>query len=122
VDESLSDEVGMAAEAILVVENAPLPLVVASPDGRVVMANRALREMLGYGPADLTGREVWEFAADVDLARGRWQELLEAGETPERPFELLRRDGVRVKVRAASIVVADDDGGPRLIITRAVAQ
>ena len=121
MDETVRDVIALAAEAVLTVENAPLPLVVASPDGRVRMANRALRELLGYGRSDIAGEEVWGFAADVQLARERWRELLEAGETPERPFELVRRDGTSLAVRASSIVVAGDDGAPRFIITRAVA-
>jgi PAS domain S-box-containing protein len=121
MDEPVADALAIVAGAILAVENAPLPLVVAAPDGRVRMANRALRELLGYGSTDLAGREVWDFAADVDMARARWQELLDAGETRERPFELVRQDGSRVQARASSIVVTEDDGTPRWIISRAVA-
>jgi PAS domain S-box-containing protein len=118
MDEPHSDAAGAAAEAILAVENAALAIVVASPEGRVQMANRALREMLGHAEDDLTGRPVWDFAADVRTARRHWQELLDAGQTPERPFELLRRDGTSVGVRASSIVVAAADGSPQRIITR----
>lgn len=116
-----SEKIGPVAEAILAVENAPLALVVASPDGRVQLANRALREMLGYGAGDLAGRDVWDFAGDVCAARQRWREVLEAGETAERLFEVRRQDGIMVQVRAASIVVPDDDGAPRFVITRLAA-
>jgi PAS domain-containing protein len=38
-----------AAEAVLSLENAALPLAITRPDGRAAMANRAMRDLLGYG-------------------------------------------------------------------------
>ena len=47
-----------AAEAILLIETTPLPLAVILPDGHVALANRALREYLGYRPADVYASNV----------------------------------------------------------------
>jgi PAS domain S-box-containing protein len=116
------EKIATAAEEILVVENAPLALAVVLPSGRVAMANRALRDLLGYGQGDLAGRDVCELIAEEasDCAR-HWQEAVAAGVTPERTARLRRRDGAWVRARVASMVVSDDSGAPRLVICRARA-
>jgi PAS domain S-box-containing protein len=122
VDEPFPGDIGAQADAILTLENAPLPLVVASPDGTIRMANRALRELLGYGPVELVGQEIWSLSADLGASRERWRRLIETGGATEHPAELVRRDGSGVKVSAAAVVVPDEDGAARLIISRAIAR
>jgi PAS domain S-box-containing protein len=123
-EELAFDAVADAAEAILVLENAPLPLAVILPDGQVAFANRALRDFLGYLPAELAGVDVGSLIASdfVDDFAGHWQRLLAAeGVTPERTAHLRRRDGAFLAARVASLVVTDGDGTPRFVIARALA-
>jgi PAS domain S-box-containing protein len=114
------EEIAAAAEEFLMVENAALPLAVVLPNGRVAMANRALRDLLGYDRGDLAGRDVCELIAEDDCAR-HWREAVESGVTAERTARLRRSDGASVRARVASMVVSDGSGAPRLVICRAVA-
>ncbi|QVL47598.1 MAG: PAS domain S-box protein [Thiocapsa sp.] len=50
-----------------VVENAPIGIAIADPDGRVHLANRALGEFLGYAPQDLLGMHFDEFTCPDDV-------------------------------------------------------
>jgi len=113
-----------AAEAILLIETTPLPLAVILPDGHVALANRALREYLGYRPADVAGADVQSFLAPdfVDDFPAHWQRILSIeGVTSERFARLRRGDGAYMEARIASLVVADEDGAPRFVIARALA-
>jgi PAS domain S-box-containing protein len=113
-----------AAEAILLIESTPLPLAVILPDGHVALANRALREYLGYRPADLAGADVKSLLDPdfVDDFPAHWEHILSVeGVTKERVARLRRRDGGYVEARIASLVVADDEGAPRFLIARALA-
>ena len=58
-DRDPTDDVDLVAlaEDVLLVENAPTPLAALSPEGCVALANRSLRELLGY-QEDLAGRPV----------------------------------------------------------------
>jgi PAS domain S-box-containing protein len=118
MDEAFAGDIGAQADAILTLENAPLPLVVASPDGTIRMANRALRELLGYEPEELVGQEIWSLSGDVGVSRERWARMLESGGITEHRAELRRRDGVAVNVSTAAVVVPHEDGAPRLVISR----
>lgn len=113
-----------AAEAILLIESTPLPLAVILPDGHVALANRALREYLGYRPADLAGADVQSLLDPdfVDDFPAHWEHILSVeGVTKERVARLRRCDGGYVEARIASLVVADDEGAPRFLIARALA-
>jgi PAS domain S-box-containing protein len=121
-DQNLTS-VADAAESILVIENAPLPLLVILPDGRVALANRALCDFLGYDSGELVGVDVRTLvAADSDDEfRRRWDYALTSrGVTSERAARLRRRDGESLAARVASLVVADADGAPRFVIARAL--
>lgn len=117
-----SDDIATAAEAMLMVENAALPLVVVLPDGRVAMANRALRELLGCASQELADRMIWELLADADSAERWWGEFIVSRATgaPARVVHLRGCDGRAVSARSATIIVADAAGDPRLVIGSAV--
>ncbi|MEY2477692.1 MAG: fold [Actinomycetota bacterium] len=116
-DELRPHDIASAAEGILFVEDAPLPLFVAVPDGRVALANRALRELLGYQGGDLIGQRVAELFADPTAA-AFWSDLLVAGGAAERAMELRRRDGTSIAARSAAVVVTGRDGVARWVIGR----
>jgi PAS domain S-box-containing protein len=121
-DEPDGDEdISAAAETILTVENAGLPLVLLSPDGQVVMANRAMRGLLGYGSDDLVGKSVSDLLAVGEASTESWHELLQTGRGTERLVSFRHRNGSSIATRAAAVVVFNEDGTPRLVITRASA-
>jgi len=65
--------------------------MLASPDGKVRLANPAAAQLLGYGgAADLDGRSLGEFYADAGLW-GQHRERLLRGEKVELPMLQLRR-------------------------------
>jgi len=117
--EDLEDIVA-AAEELLLVENALLPLAAILPNGRFAMANRALSQMLGYEVGELLGREVSDFtqAGDGGFARC-WPDVLAGRATAEHVTDLRRRDGHWVRARVAASVVRDASNEPRLVIWRA---
>jgi PAS domain S-box-containing protein len=121
VDDDVS-AVADAAEAVLVIDSAPLPLAVLLPNGRIALANRAFSVLLGYTPAELAGADLRLILADVSDFAARWDRVISAeGVTTDRVARLRRRDGVGVTARVASLVVTDDDGAPRFVLARALS-
>jgi len=116
--------VAATAESLLAFENAPLPLAVCDPSGRIVMCNRACRVLLGYELGELLGMPVGDVvAADHDGIYKKWSDRLDDDAervTPERRFTLWRKDGSSVPVRASSSVVHDACGQVRYVIARAM--
>jgi PAS domain S-box-containing protein len=114
-----------AAESLLTFENAALPLTVVCPEGKIVMANRAMRDLLGYEFSDLVGRSMHEVVvASSDEWNRAWEERLQGGErvTPERRMQLRRGNGAEITVRASSVVVTDGQGAVRYVVARAVPE
>ncbi|MEY2478036.1 MAG: fold [Actinomycetota bacterium] len=111
--------VAAAAEGILLVENAPLPLIVASPDGRISLANRAMRDLLGYETAAPIGQPIVDLLAEGPEAEGWWDDLLAAGATHEYPVQLRRRDGQAVPAGFSALVVTGEGGAAAWVVARA---
>jgi PAS domain S-box-containing protein len=107
------------AESLLAFENAALPLAVILPTGRVAMANRATRTMLGYDFSELVGRTLFDLFG-VDPAA--WKQRLASDElvSPEHRERVTRKDGVEIEVRASTLLVTDDSGTLRYVIAKAV--
>jgi PAS domain S-box-containing protein len=116
-----SDDIASEIEGFLAVENAPLALVVLRPDGRVAMANRAWRELLGYDAGEVSGRDIVDFMVERDVAAQRRAELLDKGRTEETTIAFRRRTGDTMALRASSIMVYGDGGKPRMVICRVSA-
>jgi len=115
-------QVAEAAEAVLVIENAPLPLAVLLPTGRIALANKAFADFLGYTPAELAGADLRVILADVSDFATRWDSVMSAeGVTTDRLARLRRRDGCGVTARVASLVVKHGDGQPRFVLVRALS-
>ena len=110
-----------AAEAVLSLENAALPLAITRPDGRVAMANRAMRDLLGYGAADIVDRRIWElYAEEPEWGQRCFHKLLEAGQAWDRFLVFRRRDGQPVATYSSAVVTKDDRGAVGLVISHSL--
>ena len=123
-DADATQTVAETAESLLAFENAALPLAVCDPTGHIVMCNRALRTLLGYGLDELLGMPVGNVVADDhDGQYQSWEARLDSAAevvTPQRRVTLWRKDGTSVPVWASSSLVHDDDGAVRYVVARAV--
>jgi len=111
--------VAAAAEGILLVENAPLPLIVASPDGRISLANRAMRDLLGFEATAPVGQPIVDLLVEEPDAEGWWGDLLAAGAIHEIPVQLRRRDGQAVPAGFSALVVTGEGGAAAWVVARA---
>jgi PAS domain S-box-containing protein len=110
------------AESLLTFENAALPLSVILPAGRIVMANRAMRALLGYEIDELEGKSVGEVVVgEVEEPLELFRRRIEEGErvSAERRIRLRCKDGGEVVVRASSVLVPDSQGAVRYVVARA---
>ena len=115
------ESVAVTAETLLTFENTPLPLSVLSSDARIVMANRALRVLLGYGFNQLVGRCVFDIvAADPTDSARWWKARFDEREmvTGERPVRLRCADGSTVALRSASVAATNANGDISYLIVR----
>lgn len=110
-----------SAESLLAFENAPLGLAVILPLGRIAMANRAARRLLGYELNELVGKFVYDVVVREHEQRS-WAERVESGETAtaEHRLRLRCKDGGEVPARGSSLLVLDSHGCVRYVIARAV--
>src|SRR4051812_39513013 len=99
-DEAHEHEITTAAEGILTVENAPLPLAVLRRDGTFLLANRAMRSLLGYEQNELDGRYFSEFF-DIPGCPARLHHVLETGVNPEIACLARHKAGHTVPVRTS---------------------
>jgi PAS domain-containing protein len=111
-DRDPTDDIDLVAlaEDVLLVENAPTPLAALSPDGCLALANRSLRELLGYHE-DIAGRPVDEVAEVAHCDVGSWDDTW-----THRPVRLRRRDGTPLDARITTVVVRDDARVPRYLL------
>ena len=74
------ETVAETAESLLTFENAALPLSIISPAGVLIMANRAMRGLLGYQFSDLIGKSVFDVVvADQSELTRAWAAHLRGG-------------------------------------------
>jgi PAS domain S-box-containing protein len=117
-EETIAD----TAASLLMFENAALPLLVIAPNGQIVMANRALRALLGYEFSDLVGQPMSELAEPDGRPWSLEERLLGGRVTPERRTRLRRGDGSKITVRGSSVLVTDSEGVVRYIVARSVPE
>ncbi|ELZ11623.1 PAS/PAC sensor signal transduction histidine kinase [Halovivax asiaticus JCM 14624] len=100
-------------------------LVKLGPDGRIRMANEAVREMLGYDPDELVGKPIdyvlAESSDDVELASmlhsGELIEhLLREGSVTDLESYLETKDGEAVPTSLSASVMTDDAGSVEGIV------
>jgi len=105
-----------APDAAGVLAAAPLPLVVTTPDARVLLANRAMQRLLGVPVVDVSGRFLAEFAGPP---HGRLRRLAAVAASAAHPvtteisLSLGRRRSIAVRVVVARGVAAG--GEPFLV-------
>ncbi len=91
-------------------ENVPLGIFRAAPDGRLLLANPMLVQMLGYTSFE-------ELTQDERLQEGFGRDTLAAalrsGEVRGAELEWTRRDGARLMLRVSARAVVDDHGAVR---------
>ncbi|TAJ68574.1 MAG: PAS domain S-box protein [Phenylobacterium sp.] len=102
-------------------EAAAVGKVQAEPHtGRIIRANRAFAEMLGYEPQELEGRDGWEFTPVEDRAEesAAYRLVLEGRQAVYlREKRYLRRDGTTIWGRvSATITRSPQSGAPLLAI------
>src|SRR4029077_16899135 len=74
-------------------ENAVEGLQRIGRDGRILWANRALLDLLGYTPEEYVGRRVVEFHADPAVLEEHWERLMRGEILYDCPARLRRKDG-----------------------------
>jgi PAS domain S-box-containing protein len=93
-----------------VYENATIGLYRTSPEGKILMANAALLQMMGYDSlAELQGRNLEEEGFEPDYPRQEFRrEVEEKGEIRGLESAWKRRDGTSIFIRESSRVVRDE--------------
>ncbi len=97
------------------VEHIPVGIYRTDPDGKILAANQALAELLGYdNPEELMAAGVASAFYSESEERRRWQETVERdGTLPDWELPLVRRDGVQIWVRDTAHAVRAADGSVR---------
>ncbi|MGH7845642.1 MAG: PAS domain S-box protein [Candidatus Binatia bacterium] len=89
-------------------ENAPLPLRRVGPDGRILWANRAELDMLGYSPEEYMGHHVAEFHVDQPVIEELLRRLTHRETVHDYEARLRCKDGSIKNVIISSTVLWED--------------
>jgi PAS domain S-box-containing protein len=111
----------LASEALfsLAFAQAPIGMVLLTPDGRLVEVNQAFADMLGYTAEELTTRDssFYTHPDDNELTRNYFESLRsgphKTGSIEKRYF---RKDGELLWARASATMRRDDLGQPAQVI------
>ncbi len=96
-------------------ENIPVGLYrrTCGPSGVLVMANRAMTEILGYTSADeLVGRPVTDIYWDPSESKAFSDSVLKNGEVVRRELRLKKKDGVCIWAAVTTKLMCDEEGKP----------
>ncbi len=99
----------------LTMEHSPVGMALVSPDGRILAANAALGEMLGYDDHELSSRTVADLthpddlATDLDLMR---QAMAGSTTSYRVPKRCVRSDGRLLHGELSALLLRDTDGAP----------
>ncbi len=84
---------------------------VIDKDARTVMVNPRMAQMLGYAPAEMMGKHLFEFADEAGVAAAkRLLARRRRGVKEQHDFEFLRKDGSRLYAALDTSPVLDDEG------------
>ena len=100
-------------------EGAPVGMIPTTPDGRILEANQAYLDMLGYTREELAARDSSHFTHPDDILPTR--ELIDAlhrGSEPRAAIEkrYIRKDGKLLWARASVTLRRDRLGAPTCLI------
>ena len=109
-DHDTGDVVALA-EHFLLIENAGPALAALMPEGHVVMANRAMRELLGYKGVGPSGRQPPELRDSTGCSVATWED-----NAVERAVRLRRCDGSWLEARVSTVVVRGEGGRPESLL------
>jgi two-component system response regulator HydG len=87
-------------------------MILISPEGIILMVNRAMEEISGYKKEELTGRSCSLLGCDAcrqsrSEGKGHWCELFEAGHARRKPCFLMRKDGSYLHVLKNASLLRD---------------
>ncbi|MDA8307564.1 MAG: sigma 54-interacting transcriptional regulator [Deltaproteobacteria bacterium] len=90
-------------------------ITIISPDGAILMVNRAMEEITGYSRDELIGSPCSIFHCDAcEKARadagGRWCQLFNLGHAHKKPCSILRKSGFYAPVLKNASLLKDMDG------------
>ncbi len=90
-------------------------VVLISPDGAILMVNRAMEKILGYTRAELLGSSCSVFRCDIcervrAEGKGQWCELFDIGHAHRRSCSIVRKDGSCVHVLKNASLLKDSNG------------
>ncbi|MGF1464686.1 MAG: diguanylate cyclase domain-containing protein [Sandaracinaceae bacterium] len=113
-----------------IIEAAPDAILVASPDGVIVLVNRELERMLRYDRAELVGRSVEDLVPQARQAahvehRARYLKSpsrRRMGQGIEEPIQAVRADGKLIPVEIALSTVGRKDERLLVAIVRDITQ
>lgn len=96
-------------------ERAPLGYQSLDRDGRILEANQAWLQLLGYEQSEVLGKWFGEFLTpdSRELFKGRFPRFLEIGEVRNVIFEMVRKDGSLLLAAFDGRVGHDEQGGFR---------
>jgi len=82
-------------------------LLVDASTGQIIETNRAFQDMLGYAPAELAGREIWDLhlLTRRDRAYRDWAEGIRQGQSRGRMVPFVAKDGHVVEAEFSSRII-----------------
>ncbi|MCL4503248.1 MAG: sigma 54-interacting transcriptional regulator [Deltaproteobacteria bacterium] len=90
-------------------------LMVASPDGTILMVNQAFEQIMGYRREEIIGRPCTILKCDIcSTARskgtGSWCDLFEQGKATRKRCLYMRKDGTYVPILKNAAILRDEAG------------
>lgn len=101
------------------VEILPEGVVMADPNGFLLLANRRMADLFGYeDPQEIVGIDLLEWFAPEERARAEaaFDAFLERGGFLESEYTMVRRDGTRFPAAVSASLLRDEEGAPRALI------
>ncbi len=102
----------------LMFENSPIGMVLCEMDGRLIQANEAFREIIGYSEEEVRDNELtyWDLTPleYQDSEKAQIASLNLTGRYGPYEKEYMHKDGVRVPVLLSGVVITGADGRTRI--------